>query len=149
MWVGFDDNRDLGLAGGNSAAPIWAEFMKRAAALPAYRNMQPFAAPDGVMTVTIDPDTLQLATPLCPVTRDEVYIRGTEPTEFCYKHGGQMFAQEPSAAWLARIFGGAQNVPGTAVRKRFPAAEWQRERRGRDRRTRRRSQRTTKRRKRA
>jgi len=111
VWVGFDDNRDLGLAGGNSAAPIWAEFMKRAAALPAYRNMQPFVPPDGVMTVTIDPDTLQLATPQCPVTRDEVYIRGTEPTEFCYKHGGQMFAQEPSAAWLAKIFGGADKVP--------------------------------------
>ena len=85
--------------------------MKRAALLPAYRTMQPFVAPDGVMTVTIDPDTLQLATPQCPVTRDEVYIRGTEPTEFCYKHGGQMFAQQPSAAWLARIFGGADNVP--------------------------------------
>jgi penicillin-binding protein 1B len=111
VWVGFDDNRDLGLSGGNSAAPIWAEFMKRAAALPAYRNMQPFVPPDGVLTVTIDPDTLQLATPQCPITRNEVYIRGTEPTEFCYKHGGRMFAQEPSAAWLARIFGGANNVP--------------------------------------
>ena len=111
VWVGFDDNRDLGLSGSNSAAPIWGEFMKRAALLPAYRTMQPFVAPDGVMTVTIDPDTLQLATPQCPVTRDEVYIRGTEPTEFCYKHGGQMFAQQPSAAWLARIFGGADNVP--------------------------------------
>ncbi len=32
VWVGFDDNRDLGLAGGASAAPIWAEFMKRAVA---------------------------------------------------------------------------------------------------------------------
>ena len=24
VWVGFDDNRDLGLAGGEAAAPIWA-----------------------------------------------------------------------------------------------------------------------------
>ncbi len=36
VWVGFDDNRDLGLAGSASAAPIWAEFMKRAVALPEY-----------------------------------------------------------------------------------------------------------------
>jgi penicillin-binding protein 1B len=124
VWVGFDDNRDLGLSGGNSAAPIWAEFMKRAASLPAYRNMQPFVPPDGVLTVTIDPDTLQLATPQCPVTRDEVFIRGTEPTEFCYKHGGRMFAQEPSAAWLARIFGGADNVPAppSANGSQLPAA---------------------------
>ena len=27
VWVGFDDNRDLGLSGGNAPAPIWAEFM--------------------------------------------------------------------------------------------------------------------------
>src|SRR5260370_32508450 len=27
IWIGFDDNRDLGLAGGATAAPIWAEFM--------------------------------------------------------------------------------------------------------------------------
>jgi penicillin-binding protein 1B len=111
VWVGFDDNRDLGLSGGNSAAPIWAELMKRAVALPAYRDTQPFEPPDGVTTVMIDPETLQLATPQCPVTREEVYIRGTEPTEFCEKHGGKMFAQEPSASWLSRIFGGADKEP--------------------------------------
>ena len=35
VWVGFDDNRNLGLTGGNTAAPIWGEFMKRAVAQPA------------------------------------------------------------------------------------------------------------------
>jgi len=123
VWVGFDDYRPLGLLGGNSAAPVWAEFMKRAVALPAYRDTQPFTPPDGVITVTIDPDTLQLATPQCPVTRDEVYINGTEPTEFCYKHGGQMFAQEPSAAWLARIFGGADKVPPPPSANGTPTAQ--------------------------
>ena len=29
VWVGFDDNRELNLEGAHSAAPIWAEFMKR------------------------------------------------------------------------------------------------------------------------
>ncbi len=41
VWVGFDDNRDLGLTGGSSAAPIWAEFMKRAvnaAGIQQYRH---------------------------------------------------------------------------------------------------------------
>ena len=38
IWIGFDDNRDLGLSGGQTAAPIWAEFMKRAVTLPAYVN---------------------------------------------------------------------------------------------------------------
>src|SRR5262245_31673972 len=30
VWVGFDDNSDIGLTGGVVAAPIWAEFMSRA-----------------------------------------------------------------------------------------------------------------------
>ena len=33
VWVGFDDNRELNLEGAHSAAPIWAEFMKRAAGI--------------------------------------------------------------------------------------------------------------------
>src|ERR1700746_1810014 len=45
VWIGFDDNRDLGLAGGEAAAPIWAEFMKRAVALPKYRDTQNFDPP--------------------------------------------------------------------------------------------------------
>jgi penicillin-binding protein 1B len=106
VWVGFDDNRDLGLSGASAPAPIWAEFMKRAIALPAYSGVQPFVMPEGVIRVTIDPDTLQLATPECPITREEVYIHGTEPTEFCSVHGGRMASDAPPASWLSRIFGG-------------------------------------------
>ena len=111
VWVGFDDNRDLGLSGGNAPAPIWADFMKRAIALPAYSNVQPFLMPEGVMRVPIDPDTLQLATPACPITREEVYIHGTEPTEFCSLHGGHMASDAPPASWLSRIFGGKEAEP--------------------------------------
>ena len=106
VWVGFDDNRDLGLSGGNAPAPIWAEFMKRAVALPAYRDVQPFEMPEGVTKVTIDPETLQLATPECPITREEVYIHGTEPTEFCTLHGGHMAGDAAPGSWLSRVFGG-------------------------------------------
>jgi membrane carboxypeptidase/penicillin-binding protein len=77
--------------------------MKRAVALPAYHDVQPFDMPDGVTKVTIDPETLALATPECPVTREEVYIHGTEPTEFCPLHGGR---NESPGSWLSHIFGG-------------------------------------------
>src|SRR5450759_942421 len=106
VWVGFDDNRDLGLSGANAPAPIWADFMKRAVTLPAYRDVQPFKMPEGVTKVTIDPESLALATPACPITREEVYIIGTEPTEFCSLHGGRMASDAPPASWLSRIFGG-------------------------------------------
>ncbi|HYA95069.1 MAG TPA: penicillin-binding transpeptidase domain-containing protein, partial [Terriglobales bacterium] len=88
VWVGFDDNRELGLAGGNSAAPIWAEFMKRAIALPDYAQVHDFTPPDGVTLVAIDPETLERATPLCPLTRTAAFLSGSEPSQYCERHGG-------------------------------------------------------------
>jgi penicillin-binding protein 1B len=107
IWVGFDDNRDLGLAGGAAAAPIWADFMIRATALPAYKDVKDFTAPDGVQAVLIDPESLQLATPNCPTTREEVYVAGSAPTQFCELHGGHN-AASTSGNWLSHIFGGGQ-----------------------------------------
>jgi len=115
IWVGFDDNRDLGLPGGAAAAPIWADFMIRATSLPVYRDVKDFDPPEGVVTVTIDPETLQLATPQCPVTREEVYVTGTAPTEFCERHGGgHMVTSLPPASWLSHIFGGQPKNPPAA-----------------------------------
>ncbi len=105
VWVGFDDNRDLGLSGANAPAPIWAEFMKNAVTLPAYKDVKPFDMPEGVTKVTIDPETLALATPECPTTREEVYIHGTEPTQFCPLHGEHTASASPGS-WLSHIFGG-------------------------------------------
>ncbi|HYK91924.1 MAG TPA: PBP1A family penicillin-binding protein, partial [Acidobacteriota bacterium] len=104
VWVGFDDNRELGLSGSQSAAPIWAEFMKRAATLPRYRNTQEFDRPDGIISVTIDPETQQLAAPACPQTREEVFIAGTEPTEPCSLHGGNIIERLVPISWLRRWF---------------------------------------------
>src|SRR5438067_4402416 len=66
VWVGYDDYSDIRLAGSAAAAPIWAEFMKRAVQLPAYRNSQPFTPPPGVVSVNLDKITNRLATPACP-----------------------------------------------------------------------------------
>ncbi|HVS74415.1 MAG TPA: PBP1A family penicillin-binding protein [Candidatus Acidoferrales bacterium] len=114
VWIGFDDNHDLGLTGSVTAAPIWADFMIRATSMPAYSKVHDFLAPAGVVSVTIDPETLQLATPLCPVTRAEVYISGTEPTQFCERHGGGARTSTTPASWLSHIFGGSPNPPPAA-----------------------------------
>jgi penicillin-binding protein 1B len=105
IWIGFDDNRDLGLSGGAAAAPVWADFMLRATALPAYRDVRDFSMPDGVQSVLIDPESLELATPNCPTTREEVYVAGSAPTAFCELHGGSAAAAS-SGSWLSRVFGG-------------------------------------------
>jgi penicillin-binding protein 1B len=110
IWIGFDDNRDLGLPGGAVAAPIWADFMNRATELAAYRDVKDFAMPEGVQSVLIDPDTLQLATPNCPTTREEVYVAGSAPTEFCEIHGGHNLPPSTGSV-LSHVFGAQPTTP--------------------------------------
>ena len=88
VWVGFDDNRPLNLEGAHSAAPIWAEFMKRALDYRPYRDAKPFEAPDGIVPVDIDPQSGMPVTPACPITKTEVFIAGTQPVGLCPLHGG-------------------------------------------------------------
>jgi len=88
VWVGFDDNKELNLEGAHSAAPIWAEFMKAAAQIREYRDTKDFPAPDGIVSIDIDPQSGMLATPNCPTRRSEVYISGTQPVNACPLHGG-------------------------------------------------------------
>ena len=110
IWIGFDDNRDLGLAGGVAAAPIWADFMIKATALPAYHDVKDFSMPEGIQAVMIDPESMELATPSCPTTRSEVYVTGSAPTQLCELHGGKVAV---GGSWLSHIFGGGQpKAPG-------------------------------------
>ena len=69
VWVGFDDQRQLGEkeTGSKAAAPIWVSFMKNAlSGISPYgsdrkEDMKPFPIPDGIVTATIDPLTGLLA----------------------------------------------------------------------------------------
>lgn len=88
VWVGFDDNKELGLEGAKSALPIWTEFMKRAHQHREYRTVSGWDAPDGIVSVDIDPVSGQLATAACPSARSEVFISGSQPVELCRLHGG-------------------------------------------------------------
>ena len=80
VWVGFDDNRDIKLEGARSALPIWTEFMKRAHQHPEYRSVATNSpAPNDVVTVQIDAETGELATPDCPEGAQRKYL-STEPS---------------------------------------------------------------------
>jgi len=105
VWVGFDDNRDLNLQGGEAAAPIWGEFMKRAVLLPQYRNTEDFEPPEGIDEATIDPQSGQLATSQCPKTVTTYFVAGSEPTQYCQLHGGAAVAQSGQGSWLTHLFG--------------------------------------------
>jgi penicillin-binding protein 1B len=83
VWVGYDDYSDLRLAGGATAAPIWAEFMKRAVALPQYHDVKDFSQPSGVVDVAIDKVTNRLSTAACPEHYEVAFVSGTEPQLTC------------------------------------------------------------------
>ncbi|MBC7962604.1 MAG: transglycosylase domain-containing protein, partial [Steroidobacteraceae bacterium] len=87
VWVGYDKPKPggRGFTGGAIAAPIWERFMRKAVAS---KPVADFIKPDMVVSVSIDPATGYLAAPDCPEKRDEFYIVGTEPGEYCPKHGG-------------------------------------------------------------
>lgn len=112
VWVGFDDNRDLELTGGSTAGPIWADFMTQATSMSPYRDVKDFTMPDGVQSVVIDPESLELATPNCPTTREEVYVAGSAPTDFCELHGGHGLSTSTGSV-LSQIFGGQPKTPTT------------------------------------
>ncbi|MBW4056415.1 MAG: PBP1A family penicillin-binding protein [Proteobacteria bacterium] len=87
VWVGYDKPKPggKGFTGGAVAAPIWERFMRTAVAS---KPVVDFTRPDTVVSVSIDPATGYLAAPDCPEKRDEFFIAGTEPKEYCSAHGG-------------------------------------------------------------
>jgi penicillin-binding protein 1B len=99
VWVGYDDYSDLRLSGSATAAPIWAEFMKRAVTLPAYNSPQPFTPPTGVIEVRLDKNTNQLADSWCPDDYDAAFIEGTQPTLTCNQ------SAPDQRGFFSRLFG--------------------------------------------
>jgi penicillin-binding protein 1B len=89
VWVGFDDYSDIHLSGAQTAAPIWAEFMKKAVTLPQYADTQPFGQPSGVVAVQLDKASNLLPAASCPETYTVDFVAGTEPSTTCDHPNGQ------------------------------------------------------------
>ncbi len=90
VWVGLDNYDDIKMDGAKAALPIWTDFMKRAHHHRAYRDVTNFAIPDGVVSAQVDISTGALATSSCPgdLVRNEYYLAGTQPVQFCALHSG-------------------------------------------------------------
>ena len=65
VWIGFDDNQQLGLTGAEAAVPAWVDFMKEALAMRPSLGGKSFPKPAGIATVKIDPETGLLAGTHC------------------------------------------------------------------------------------
>jgi penicillin-binding protein 1B len=104
VWVGYDDYSDLRLTGAITAAPIWAEFMKKAADLPQYADMREFVQPSGVVDVELDKATNRLATPACPDDYVTAFVAGTEPRDTCDSQAG-------IKGFFSRLLGSGEKAP--------------------------------------
>src|ERR1700691_4823856 len=92
--------------------------MKRALQKRQYADAKPFAAPDGVVTVTIDPESGMPATPQCPVQSPEVFIAGTEPVGTCPLHGSKGGDHTTVSGWdTASPSASAGPLPGDAPKQ--------------------------------
>ncbi len=89
IWVGNDDYTDVKIEGAKAAAPIWANFMKRAITLPQYSDTHEFVPPDGVHVVRLDKETNLLANDSCPNAFNAAFLDGTAPNNYCSQMGGE------------------------------------------------------------
>jgi len=86
VWIGYDDNKQLGLTGAEAALPAWIAFMKEALALRPSLGGTTFSKPAGIVTVRIDPETGFLAGPDCPASVMVNVASQFAPVAECYKH---------------------------------------------------------------
>ena len=88
VWVGNDDYTDIKLQGAQAAAPIWADFMKRAQKMPQYSDMKAFTTPDGVQTLRVDRATGLISDSSCPSDSfTAAFLNGTAPQSTCSHMG--------------------------------------------------------------
>ena len=87
VWIGFDDNRQLGLTGAEAALPAWTEFVSNAVELRPDLGGEAFTRPAGVTFVEIDPETGLLATASCPQRERIAITSALAPNLECTTHG--------------------------------------------------------------
>ncbi|HXM33724.1 MAG TPA: PBP1A family penicillin-binding protein [Pyrinomonadaceae bacterium] len=99
VWIGFDDNQQLGLTGAEAALPAWAEFMKGAVELRPALGGRNFLCPEGIRFVETDADNGLLSTLSCPNRELIAITDALAPNVECYAHGNlpNSQAEQPQA----------------------------------------------------
>lgn len=86
VWIGFDDNRQLGLTGAEAALPAWSEFISGAVEMRPDLGGENFECPEGIEFVEIDSATGLLSTVNCPLRELIAVTQRTAPHLECYLH---------------------------------------------------------------
>ncbi len=87
VWIGFDDNEQLGLTGAEAALPAWTDFMKAAVELKPELGGRNFDCPEGIRFVEIDADYGGISTLSCPHRELIAVTDRLAPTVECLLHG--------------------------------------------------------------
>jgi penicillin-binding protein 1B len=87
VWIGFDDNQQLGLTGAEAALPAWTDFMKAAIEKRPELGGRNFECPEGIKFVEIDADNGSLSTLSCPHRELIAVTERLAPNVECLLHG--------------------------------------------------------------
>lgn len=85
VWIGHDEPKPMGFGGGSYPAKIWRKIMEET-----HKDLPviDFPKPENIVTVAIDTESGKLPTELSNMdprgstVRNEIFIKGTEPTEY-------------------------------------------------------------------
>ena len=102
VWIGFDDNQQLGLTGAEAALPAWADFMKAAIEAKPALGGKNFECPEGIKFVEIDADDGLLSTLSCPHRELIAVTDRLAPNLECFLHGNlpeSLSDPESTGAW--------------------------------------------------
>src|ERR1043166_2442570 len=97
VWIGFDDNKQLGLTGAEAAVPAWVEFMNEAIAVRPDLGGDNFECPEGIKFVEIDSLTGLRSTLGCPLRELIAVTERLQPNMECYLHGNLPVQSSPFA----------------------------------------------------
>jgi penicillin-binding protein 1B len=97
VWIGFDDNKQLGLTGAEAALPAWVDFMKEAIAVRPDLGGEHFECPEGIKFVEIDSMTGLRSTLGCPLRELIAVTERLQPNLECYLHGNLPVQSSPFA----------------------------------------------------
>ncbi len=95
VWIGFDDNRQLGLTGAASALPAWVDFVANAVKLRPELGGRTFECPAGIKFVEIDSETGLLSKVTCPHRQLIAVAENLQPNLECYQHSNLLFDNPP------------------------------------------------------
>ena len=87
VWIGFDDNQQLGLTGAEAALPAWTDFMNAAIELRPELGGKNFECPEGIHFVEIDADSGARSTLSCPHRELIAVTDRLMPNLECFNHG--------------------------------------------------------------